>query len=169
MLCTTNCSFVALIKLDQALPCFSRPYTHYTCVSNLCYYHSSCYCFGYTFRNKLNCLKLNKNFLYSDNCIAWLIYSDGAKLGHLWSCIDFINMYRQLCPFNGILSRLQVMHFAAPFPYLVLLVLLIRGVTLPGAINGIKFYIVPKWEKLADYQVNNNSRSHTMLRLSRST
>lgn len=51
------------------------------------------------------------------------------------------------------------MHFAAPFPYLVLLVLLIRGVTLPGAGNGIKFYIVPKWEKLADYQVN-KTRSH---------
>ena len=45
------------------------------------------------------------------------------------------------------------MHFAAPFPYLVLLVLLIRGVTLPGALNGIKFYIVPKWEKLLEYQV----------------
>lgn len=52
------------------------------------------------------------------------------------------------------------MHFAAPFPYLVLLVLLIRGVTLPGAVNGIKFYIFPKWEKLADYQVNKNPNIH---------
>ena len=47
----------------------------------------------------------------------------------------------------------QVMHFAAPFPYLVLSILLVRGVTLPGAIDGIKFYIVPRWDKLADYQV----------------
>lgn len=60
---------------------------------------------------------------------------------------------------NHLFLRTQVMHFAAPFPYLVLLVLLIRGVTLPGAGNGIKFYIVPKWEKLADYQVN-KTRSH---------
>ncbi|VDI73220.1 solute carrier family 6 (neurotransmitter transporter, amino acid) member 5/7/9/14 [Mytilus galloprovincialis] len=45
------------------------------------------------------------------------------------------------------------MHFAAPFPYLVLLVLLIRGLTLPGAVEGIKFYIIPRWEKLADYNV----------------
>nr|XP_022327327.1 sodium- and chloride-dependent GABA transporter 1-like [Crassostrea virginica] len=58
-----------------------------------------------------------------------------------------------LCLFKGVNVLGKVMHFAAPFPYLVLLVLLIRGVTLPGAINGIKFYIVPKWEKLADYQV----------------
>jgi len=47
----------------------------------------------------------------------------------------------------------QVMHFCAPFPYLVLLVLLIRGVTLDGAIDGIKFYIIPRWEKLATFQV----------------
>ena len=47
----------------------------------------------------------------------------------------------------------QVMHFAAPFPYLVLLVLLVRGVTLPGAIDGISFYIIPRWEKLLEFQV----------------
>lgn len=58
-----------------------------------------------------------------------------------------------LCLFKGVNVLGKVMHFAAPFPYLVLLVLLIRGVTLPGAVNGIKFYIFPKWEKLADYQV----------------
>lgn len=46
------------------------------------------------------------------------------------------------------------MHFCAPFPYLVLLVLLIRGVTLPGALEGIKFYIIPRWEKLATFQVS---------------
>ena len=48
----------------------------------------------------------------------------------------------------------QVMHFAAPFPYLVLLVLLVRGVTLPGAIDGISFYIIPRWEKLLEFQVS---------------
>ena len=46
------------------------------------------------------------------------------------------------------------MHFAAPFPYLVLIALLIRGIQLPGAVEGIKFYIIPRWEKLADYQVS---------------
>ncbi|ELT90205.1 hypothetical protein CAPTEDRAFT_195388 [Capitella teleta] len=32
-------------------------------------------------------------------------------------------------------------------------ILLIRGVTLPGAVNGIYYYLVPTWEKLADPQV----------------
>ncbi|KAK6172241.1 hypothetical protein SNE40_015946 [Patella caerulea] len=58
-----------------------------------------------------------------------------------------------LCLFKGVKILGKIMHFAAPFPYLVLLVLLIRGVTLPGALEGIKFYIIPRWEKLASFQV----------------
>lgn len=37
----------------------------------------------------------------------------------------------------------------------MLLVLLIRGVTLPGAAEGIKFYLYPDMSRLADPQVRN--------------
>ncbi|KAL4230415.1 hypothetical protein ACF0H5_010797 [Mactra antiquata] len=63
-----------------------------------------------------------------------------------WVCVFF-------CLFKGVAVLGKVMHFCAPFPYLVLLVLLIRGVTLDGAIEGIKFYIIPQWDKLATFQV----------------
>jgi solute carrier family 6 amino acid transporter-like protein 5/7/9/14 len=49
---------------------------------------------------------------------------------------------------------MQVVYFTATFPYLVLVILLIRGVTLPGASEGLKFYLIPKWEKLATFQVS---------------
>ena len=43
----------------------------------------------------------------------------------------------------------QVALFTAIFPYLVLLVLLGRGVTLPGARLGLQYYLTPSWSKLA--------------------
>ena len=45
------------------------------------------------------------------------------------------------------------MYVTATSPYLLLLILLVRGVTLPGAWEGIKFYLLPDWAKLADPQV----------------
>lgn len=51
-------------------------------------------------------------------------------------------------------SVLQVMYFTATSPYILMFVLMIRGVTLPGAMEGVKFYILPDWSKLLDPQVS---------------
>jgi len=48
---------------------------------------------------------------------------------------------------------LQVVYVTATFPYFMLLILLIRGITLPGAANGIKFYLYPDMSRLSDPQV----------------
>lgn len=47
----------------------------------------------------------------------------------------------------------QVVYFTATAPYLLLTAILIRGVTLPGAIDGIKFYLTPDLSRLSDGQV----------------
>ena len=45
------------------------------------------------------------------------------------------------------------MYITATFPFIMLIVLLIRGVTLPGASAGIKFYLYPDLERLKDPEV----------------
>lgn len=47
----------------------------------------------------------------------------------------------------------QVVYFTALFPYVILVVLLAHGATLPGALDGIIYYLKPDWSKLGEAQV----------------
>ena len=37
----------------------------------------------------------------------------------------------------------QVSYFTSLFPYMVLLILAVRGLTLPGAGSGLRYYLTP--------------------------
>ncbi|XP_059207829.1 sodium- and chloride-dependent GABA transporter ine [Centropristis striata] len=58
-----------------------------------------------------------------------------------------------LCIFKGVKSTGKVVYFTALFPYVILIALLINNAQLPGAVDGITFFIVPEWDKLRSVEV----------------
>ncbi|KAK6638197.1 hypothetical protein RUM44_008625 [Polyplax serrata] len=61
-----------------------------------------------------------------------------------------------ICYFSlwkGISTSGKVVWFTALFPYAVLLILLIRGITLPGSLEGIKYYLSPNFGVITKAEV----------------
>ncbi|CAG06939.1 unnamed protein product, partial [Tetraodon nigroviridis] len=77
----------------------------------------------------------------------------GSLRWELALCLLLAWIICYFCIWKGVKSTGKVVYFTATFPYLMLLVLLVRGLTLPGAIDGIKFYLWPDPARLADPQV----------------
>lgn len=58
-----------------------------------------------------------------------------------------------ICLVKGVRTSGKVAYFVVIFPFLIMLTLLIRALTMEGNMTGIKFYVTPKWEKLQDPSV----------------
>ncbi|XP_045190206.2 sodium- and chloride-dependent creatine transporter 1-like [Mercenaria mercenaria] len=58
-----------------------------------------------------------------------------------------------LCVCRGVRVSGKIVYFTALFPYVIITILLIRGVTLDGARDGIYFYLKPDFSRLLDPQV----------------
>ncbi|XP_076000662.1 solute carrier family 6 member 4a [Genypterus blacodes] len=77
----------------------------------------------------------------------------GSLSWQLALCLLFIFTIVYFSIWKGVKTSGKVVWVTATFPYLVLLVLLIRGATLPGAWRGVVFYLKPDWQKLLSTSV----------------
>lgn len=64
------------------------------------------------------------------------------------------------CMFLYLVQPYQVVWITATMPYVVLTVLLVRGVTLPGAIDGIKAYLSVDFLRLCDPKVRRHGEAN---------
>uniref|UniRef100_A0A0A9YIP2 Transporter n=3 Tax=Lygus hesperus TaxID=30085 RepID=A0A0A9YIP2_LYGHE len=65
-------------------------------------------------------------------------------------CVFIVYVMLYLSLFKGVKSTGKVVWLTATMPYVVLAILLVRGLMLPGALSGIKYYLQPEMSKLKE-------------------
>ncbi|KAE8295536.1 Sodium- and chloride-dependent GABA transporter 2 [Larimichthys crocea] len=68
-------------------------------------------------------------------------------------CLIVMWIICYFCIWKGVRSTGKVVYFTATFPYVMLLILLIRGLSLPGALQGVLFYLLPDPSQLTNPHV----------------
>uniref|UniRef100_A0A8C1UFQ8 Transporter n=1 Tax=Cyprinus carpio TaxID=7962 RepID=A0A8C1UFQ8_CYPCA len=77
----------------------------------------------------------------------------GSVNWRLALCLLLVWTVCYFCVWKGVKSTGKAVYVTATFPYVMLLVLLVRGVSLPGAVDGIVYYLKPNHTRLTDPQV----------------
>ena len=67
---------------------------------------------------------------------------------------------------KGIKSVSKVVTFTMPLPLILLVILVIRGITLPGSMSGIDYYLRPNWAAIWDREVWSAAMSQIFFTLS---
>ncbi|XP_078391935.1 sodium-dependent neutral amino acid transporter B(0)AT3-like [Cetorhinus maximus] len=77
----------------------------------------------------------------------------GSQQWWLVICLAVAWLTVYCCVLRGIESSGKVIYFTATFPYLVLFILLVHGLTLPGAFHGLTYLITPDLNVLSQPSV----------------
>ena len=90
-----------------------------------------------------------KEFFYD----SYLGYTEGVKLGairfNILIPLGLIWLAMYFCIFKGVNLVSKIVWITVPLPWLMLLVLTVRGLTLPGSMKGLVYYLEPAWSELA--------------------
>ncbi len=86
-------------------------------------------------------LQMNESF--SPGGLRWPIV---AAMAGIWTL-----MY--LCIFKGVKVVSKIVLWTVPIPWIMLIILMVRGLTLEGAVHGLEYFLEPNWEVLKDSHV----------------
>ncbi|MEJ2705424.1 MAG: sodium-dependent transporter, partial [Sedimentisphaerales bacterium] len=84
---------------------------------------------------------------------TYLGKTEGPALGHIrWNIfaplvVTWVAMY--LCIFRGVKLVGKIVWLTVPLPWLMLVILTVRGLTLQGSVEGLAYYLNPDWSELA--------------------
>ncbi|KAK9873732.1 hypothetical protein WA026_002088 [Henosepilachna vigintioctopunctata] len=81
------------------------------------------------------------------------LHDMGYPKWQLVLCLISVYATLYISLFKGVKSSGKVVWITATMPYVVLTILLIRGLMLPGALKGISYYLKPELSKLKETQV----------------
>ncbi|XP_052122432.1 sodium-dependent dopamine transporter-like [Frankliniella occidentalis] len=84
------------------------------------------------------------------------LHDMGTPKWQLVICLGLVYCMLYLSLFKGVKSSGLVVWVTATMPYVVLTILLIRGLMLPGALTGIQYYLQPELARLQDTQVSSS-------------
>lgn len=77
----------------------------------------------------------------------------GGVQWELAFCLGVVWIICFFCIWKGIKSTGKSAYIIALLPYVSLTILLIRGITLPGCLKGLEFYLKPNFSKITDFNV----------------
>nr|CAD7579259.1 unnamed protein product [Timema californicum] len=83
------------------------------------------------------------------------LHEMGYPKWQLVLCLLLVYSMLYLSLFKGVKSSGKVVWVTATLPYVVLTILLVRGLMLPGALTGISYYLKPELSRLSDTQCVN--------------
>lgn len=66
----------------------------------------------------------------------------------LFGCLTLTWVIEAIVMIKGVKSSGKASYFLAIFPYISMIILLVRAVTLPGALDGIIYFITPQWSEI---------------------
>jgi len=123
----------------------------------VCYYAVVlAWCLNYlvfSFSDPLPWADNSKDFFYKD----YLQNTESLSLGGLrWQIVlalaaVWTAMY--LCIFKGVKLVSKIVLWTVPIPWIMLMILMIRGLTLDGAVRGLEYFLEPDWAALKQAKV----------------